>query len=220
MSYILDALRKSDQQRKQGGVPTLPVAAITALSPERPAYLAFGPPMLVLILAIGIVVAWVRSWPVESTMSTTGVEKSLAVPVRQPVPAALPPLLEVPPAAPVAATPRQKSLSSTSRHTRNMSPPAVAAKVRDSAPATAEIQADRGAPMASADMPLSIRQQLPPLAVAVHLYSATPRDRLVSINGRTLREGDSLTPDMKLEQITPEGMVLTFRGYRFQRNAQ
>jgi general secretion pathway protein B len=75
-------------------------------------------------------------------------------------------------------------------------------------------------PMASSAMPLSIRKQLPLMSVAVHAYSSQPRDRLVSINGRLLREGDTLAPDLRLEQITPDGMIFTYRGYRFRHGAQ
>ena len=74
--------------------------------------------------------------------------------------------------------------------------------------------------LAMAELPQSVRQQLPPLQVAVHAYSGTARDSLVSINGRMLREGDLLAPDLRLEQITPQGMTFSFRGYRFRRDAQ
>jgi general secretion pathway protein B len=74
--------------------------------------------------------------------------------------------------------------------------------------------------MASSDMPSSIRKTLPVMSVAVHAYSNAPGDSLVSINGRMLREGDTLAPDLRLEQITPDGMIFTYRGYRFRRGAQ
>lgn len=74
--------------------------------------------------------------------------------------------------------------------------------------------------MANSAMPASIRKTLPVMSVAVHAYSSTPGDRLVSINGRMLREGDTLAPDLKLEQISPDGMIFTYRGYRFRRGVQ
>lgn len=229
MSYILDALRKSDQQRRQGGVPTLPAVAVAALSPERPALSLYGPPVLVLILAVVMTINWVRSWPVEPAMIAAGAEKPREAPLRQAAPSAVPSLLVVPPSPPVAspAAPlpeapavRRRLLPATATDTRLPPPGAGVAGPRDAALAMPEMQTDRGASMASADMPLAIRQQIPPLVVAAHLYSSKPRDRLVSINGRTLREGDSVTPELVLEQITPEGMSFAFRGYRFQRNAQ
>ncbi|NCN23775.1 MAG: general secretion pathway protein GspB, partial [Gallionella sp.] len=34
---------------------------------------------------------------------------------------------------------------------------------------------------------------------------------------QTLHEGEIVVPGLKLEQITPEGVVLSYKGYRFQR---
>lgn len=54
------------------------------------------------------------------------------------------------------------------------------------------------------------------MAVAMHAYSMQPRDRLVSVDNRLLREGDYLAADLKLEQIIPDGMIFAYRGYRFR----
>lgn len=220
MSYILDAIQKSDQQRKQGSVPSLPASAVAALAPARSALFLYGPPVLVLILAIGMAAAWVRSWPVEPAAGQPDVAKSPDVSLRQAAPTAPPAAQTAPPAVPMESVPRRKPTAATTDDARNTLPRSVAAKPREEAIATLQMATDQAAPLASGDLPLAIRQQLPPMTVAVHLYSSTPRDRLASINGRTLREGDSLTPDLKLERITPEGMIFSFRGYRFQRGAQ
>ena len=39
---------------------------------------------------------------------------------------------------------------------------------------------------------------------------------IVSINSRMLKEGESLAPGLRLEQITPDGVILSYKGYRFQ----
>ncbi len=74
--------------------------------------------------------------------------------------------------------------------------------------------------MTLAELPPSIQQELPKLAILFHLYSGNPRDRLVGINDRMLREGDAVEPGLVLEQITPDGMILTYKGYRFQRGSR
>ena len=61
MSYILDALRKSDQQRKRGAAPTLPVGPATPEAPKQPAFLAYGLLAAVLVGA-GMVIGWLRPW--------------------------------------------------------------------------------------------------------------------------------------------------------------
>jgi general secretion pathway protein B len=71
-----------------------------------------------------------------------------------------------------------------------------------------------------ADLPPAIRQELPTMSIAVHAYSSNPKDRLVSINNRMLREGDILQPGLGLEQITPDGMIFSYKGYRFIRGVR
>jgi len=71
------------------------------------------------------------------------------------------------------------------------------------------------APVRFAELPFSIQQEIPKLSILFHLYSRNPKDRLVSINDRMLHEGDSVAPGLVLEQITPDGMVLGYKGYRF-----
>jgi general secretion pathway protein B len=71
-----------------------------------------------------------------------------------------------------------------------------------------------------AELPLSLQQELPPMTITVHAYSGRPGDRLVGINNRMLREGDYVVPGLKLEQITPEGMVFAYKGYSFRRGVK
>jgi general secretion pathway protein B len=211
MSYILDALRKSDQQRRLGGVPTLTSASFAPAVPEQSAILSHALPGMALIIAVGAAIALMRPVspvPMDPVIVMAPLAaKPLALPVRQAVITPLPvapakvepePARQEPPvaASPVPAVAGQKLSASAATGKRNKSS------------------------IASSDMPPSIRKTLPVMAVAVHAYSSAPGDRLVSINGRMLREGDTLAPDLRLEQITPDGMIFTYRGYRFRRGAQ
>ena len=58
------------------------------------------------------------------------------------------------------------------------------------------------------------------MSVAVHAYSSNPNSRLVMINDRLLHEGAQVDPSLRLEEITPDGMIFSFKGYRFQLRAQ
>ncbi len=69
--------------------------------------------------------------------------------------------------------------------------------------------------MPFAELPPTIQQEIPKLSILFHLYSGNPGDRRVGINNRTLREGDAVAPGLVLEQITPDGMILSYKGYRF-----
>jgi general secretion pathway protein B len=68
-----------------------------------------------------------------------------------------------------------------------------------------------------ADLPPAIQQELPPMSISVHAYSDKAGDRLVGINNRLLHEGQEVAPGLRLEQITRDGMILSFRGYNFRR---
>jgi general secretion pathway protein B len=69
--------------------------------------------------------------------------------------------------------------------------------------------------LAASELPAALREALPPLAIRGYVHSDDAASRLVVVNDRMLREGDDIAPDLKLERIDPEGMVLNFRGYRF-----
>ena len=74
--------------------------------------------------------------------------------------------------------------------------------------------------IALTELPLAIQQELPPLSISVHAYSAKESDRLVGVNGRLLHQGDEVAPGFKLEEITPSGMVFSYKGYRFRRGVK
>lgn len=184
MSYILDALRKSDQQRQHGAVPTLLTAQATAAAPKRSAFLFYGLLAAVLV-GVGIAIGWLRPWqpepvaPAAKPIATRSPESD----PRQTVPTPLPE-----PGQPVGTDPVD-----------------VAQEQRV---------------MTLAELPLSIQQEIPRMSVSVHAYSSEPRNRLVGINERTLREGGDVAPGLRLEQITPDGMIFSYKGYRFSRGVR
>ncbi len=66
-------------------------------------------------------------------------------------------------------------------------------------------------------IPASLRNTLPKISVSFLVYSDKPSDRRVTINGRVFREGDEVAEGLKLEQITQEGAVLSYRGFQFHK---
>lgn len=65
-----------------------------------------------------------------------------------------------------------------------------------------------------AELPAAVRSAMPSLAFSFHVYASDPSRRTIIINGRRLREGQSLNKDIRLLNITPEGVELMFRNYR------
>jgi general secretion pathway protein B len=70
------------------------------------------------------------------------------------------------------------------------------------------------------ELPPAIQQEIPRMSISVHAYSPNLQDRVVMINDRMMREGQDLAPGLRLEQITPDGMIFSFGGYHFRKLLQ
>ncbi len=70
------------------------------------------------------------------------------------------------------------------------------------------------------DLPASIRQEIQGITISFHVYSSNPVERRIMINNELLRQGESLSPGFEVERITPDGVVLNYKGYRFQRGVR
>lgn len=233
MSFILEALKKSDQQRQRGATPTLPTAQAPVAAPKQPAFLYYGL-LAAVLLAAGIVIGWLRPWQAEQPLApaTESVAaKSLISVSHQTAPAPLPEPHEM------ARKMAQEMPAPTSAPAVQPAPVVAAMKADMPAPARTETHStphSAPAPMPEkpadsaqeqkvvpmAELPLQIQQEIPAMTIPLHAYSSKPRDRLVSINDRMLREGESLTPGLRLEQITPDGLIFSYKGYRFRRGVQ
>ncbi len=62
-------------------------------------------------------------------------------------------------------------------------------------------------------LPPAVRKSLPDIRVTSHLYRKD--SRLVSINGRIMSEGYNMDDGLYLEEITPEGVILSYGKHRF-----
>jgi hypothetical protein len=67
------------------------------------------------------------------------------------------------------------------------------------------------------ELPASLKNALPPIRITSHLYRGD--SRLVSINGRIMSEGVNMGDGLFLEEITPEGVIMSFHGQRFRLKA-
>ncbi len=66
------------------------------------------------------------------------------------------------------------------------------------------------------ELPAAVRSGIPELKVSLHSYSQDPRSRLVRINDTTVREGETLSSGTRVEEITPDGVIMSRDGYRFR----
>ena len=64
-------------------------------------------------------------------------------------------------------------------------------------------------------LPLSIKKGLPEISINGHIYSNDPMSRLVNINGSIIREGETVTTGLKVNEITMSGVVFDYGGTLF-----
>ena len=214
MSYILDALRRSQAERERGQVPGLnaqPLQSVPAPAPvRRGAGLWLGAALAVALLVAAGVVARMRLAPPPAA-PPPAVPLATAVP---PPPAAAPAtVLQVPPAA---ASPPPLPLV--------VSAPVPAEPPR-TAPSSApsSVPASAPAPVPAAPRQLAFnqltpeqRRELPVLAIGGAIWSENPASRFVIVNGQVLREGDTVAPGVVLERIAPKAALLRWRDLRIE----
>jgi len=89
------------------------------------------------------------------------------------------------------------------------------AKAAEPAPTTGPSRkTDVGVP-ALQDLPATFRDSAPKLRLEVLLYSDAPAERMVFINGRKYKEGDTVEGKAVVESIVRDGAVLSYQGQRF-----
>ena len=192
MSYIFEALKKLEQKRDRTSRLLLVTGAAAPERKRRPSW-SFSVLALLLSLNAGILFWWARSRPTpvitQAPAATTQPADTNEAPQparRPPAPSADPSQAEQPPQTQPEALPKPRPV-------------------------------ERKATVADlADLPAAIKEGLPPLKMSAHYYTAEAEARFTRINDLTLREGQSLPPGVKLEAITPDGVLLSYQGYRFQ----
>jgi general secretion pathway protein B len=93
-------------------------------------------------------------------------------------------------------------------------PPAVST-VEPSAPPAVSRTAPAAEALPGADE-ITARGGMPELHLDLHVYANVPAQRFIFVNSRKYREGDTMQEGPLVEQITPDGAVLNFRGSRFK----
>ena len=215
MSFILDALRKSEHERQRSALPGLAQVPLATPPPQVPrwAFIVMGV-LLAAVLVLGG--AWWQSTraPVELAAAPPMVERPLPLPTPTIAPPASTALAERPATQPT--TPPDPAIPESD------SGLARAAAPTSTAPAEEPSFADSPA-VTAADEPalpsvvalLAEGVSLPELHLELLAFREQPRDRFVFINGRKYVEGDRLVEGPQLQSIAPTGAVLVYAGRRF-----
>lgn len=71
-------------------------------------------------------------------------------------------------------------------------------------------------PVAFKELPSQIKEAIS-LSISMFVYSKNADERRMVINGSTRREGQEVSPGLRLEAISPDGGVFSYQGYRFHK---
>ena len=205
MSFILDALRKSENDRREQAPPALATAPRATSLKKKNIWL----PILAVVLAINAIVFGyfivTRDEPARAASGTPApsepVVRSLrkesqlnSVPVsRTNADAAVP---EPAPPKPARVTPLQSVASPEPA-------PQPALTIEEGVPSLGQMQA---AGLVSVGG----------LRVDMHVYSGDASKRFVFVNMKKYREGDKLSEGPVVEEITPDGVIMSQQGNRFR----
>lgn len=61
----------------------------------------------------------------------------------------------------------------------------------------------------------AVRKNIPDVKISIHIYDPDPEKRMLMINGEKIAIGDSIDGLLTVEDIVPEGVVLTYENIRF-----
>ena len=223
MSYILEALKKSQAERQLGELPSIHApqvqlhdGAASASARRTPVWLALGG---VAVAVAAALLLW-QPWQADAAAPAAAavVPAVLAQAVPAPLPVAAPPAAVTP--APVAAFVPPAATAAPVHHARPVAepkqetpgqaaPPPVAAPV-PAAPATEETVPGMR------DLPEPIQRQIPAIAIGGYIYSKNPADRLLLIDKVLRHEGEELAPGLVLEKLQPKAAIFSFKGYRYR----
>ncbi len=204
MSYILEALKKAEQERDRGRVPRLETLHDNA--PRRSRALPWISAGILLVNAAALV-WWLR--PGTHPEVTAAPPQASPLRIAPAVPAPPPVTHRPPPAvlAPPVVIPQVTSIP----------PPApVATPVAPVEPAP--VAAPPAAPKVALlrDLPADFRATVPSLNLDVHVYAPNAASRFVLINMKKYHEGDQLAEGPRIEEITENGAVLSYQGQKFR----
>ncbi len=66
------------------------------------------------------------------------------------------------------------------------------------------------------ELPRAFRESLPEVRITIHVYDPDPRARMVRINRRKLREGQRTKNGIQIDEITPTGLIVTYKNTQFR----
>jgi general secretion pathway protein B len=239
MSIILNALKKSEAQRRLGQSPTLAETAAISTVPNTPTRSNRWWSLLV------VLVIFLLAWYFRDSILSDP-DAQMPDSVAEPPPAAATgndladlareaeaTLQEAQPATVNKAITTAGAAAFSTPVEDYTAPPSVAVaensgenpqtEIIEQEPVQLITQAPSESPPRSVgteplsvyEIPRDIRSSLPAINTTLQVFAQQPEDRFAVVNGRRLTEGAELAPGLVLVEIRKRGLVFSYRNYRF-----
>ncbi len=191
MSYILDALKKSEDERTQQEKVRRQSLQGAPSSAGRSAFLS---PWLVLVFVFVVLFSLWWFWPTVSSFVYQARENTN-------------PVADASGAANVNAA-NVESVQRNTESSQSSGSTEITDPMKMPLPPNNEIKE-------LWQMPVDFQQLIPELNFSFHVYSDTPENRTIIINDRRLKEGAMVTSKVRLRMITSTGVILYAQGRFF-----
>ena len=219
MSYILDALKKSEQERGQGNIPNVQTVHSSSLNYDNEKN-TYWPYILIAAVLLNLLAISYFIFDKEKNLHT---DDSLVTTEKVSEEADTPLLTETK----IEITkkePQEKIINTTAENrkpqtinTKKLSP------ISASKPTKTETTWKKGTekPVARTnkkfitdyyDLPDSIKNQLPTITVSAHVFSTNPLQRSIVINNNFMEEGEYISNRLILHEITKDGAIFDYQG--------
>ncbi len=233
MSFILDALKKSENERQRQTKPGLFEARVASPRARFPIWAVSIGALLGVNL---LILVWLMTRPDNEAPTPTGNAAPTTVTAPTPAPGAGPasalpangipperfnpplvvdPALDagVPAGAPVGAAPPFNANDYVPAQPGQPGAVPLPAGGRSTVPVAGSSSASNGLPTRE-DL-VGRGQQIPEANLSLHVFDAVPAKRFVFVNGQRGSEGDTLPNGLRIEEIIGDGAILSWNGTRF-----
>jgi general secretion pathway protein B len=232
MSYILDALRKSESDRNHGDNKLLHRKTNDASARLTE---SFWPLFIGVILLLGLVLAGIVYWrspkfsdPVmpaevavqssDETMTHTGTDQSIDSPlpdIQSVIP--LKPRLYVDDLAEhVSVQAPLVDTSAANKSGKLITPVGISAASDNVAQKSAPDERLHRNALLLGQKSEAFQRSVPDLAVTIHVYSPAKSQRILFINNQEYHKGEEVEEGIRVVDIVEDGAVLSYRGELFK----
>lgn len=227
MSFILDALKKSETDRQEKSAPDIsdvPTARPAARSSAGAWYLVG----FLSLIVVALMAVLLRPAPGPAPMVSQELalpERNTSVPAPQSPPAEVSGRGDAGEAVAVSETPRPSEVADSSGESRELAAVAALPAASDPPPppvqqpvtqqAVTQQPVTQESYLTFNDLRASGNIDLPDLHIDLHVFSEEPGDRFVFINMNQYRENAVLSEGPRLREITTEGVLLEYVGTTF-----